>query len=109
MSTLVDFLLARIAEDERAAQELPALATEVYEGRPARPAQGVCEGADAVFRTGRIDAGRLLSECAVKRRIIEVERHRPCDEHRAVPAPSDTPILRLLGLPYAGHPDYREH
>jgi hypothetical protein len=67
---------------------------------------------------------RGLAECEAKRRIVELAfshaakidgewgcchsvqgiRDGLCDEQR----PDDLPLLRLLALPYADHPDYRD-
>jgi hypothetical protein len=85
--TLAEFLLTRIAEDE------------------------------AVARRGfGMTDGRVLAECGAKRRIVElVTEEQPLDQGHweghgsgerwvADHAPE---VLRLLALPYAGHPDYR--
>jgi hypothetical protein len=79
--TLTDFLLARIAEDEACADGL-----EWDDGNP-------------VHQTARV-----LAECEAKRRIVEA-----CADVLAYDAealPQD--VLRLLALPYADHPDYRQ-
>ena len=108
--TLTEFLLARIAQDEEAAEEV--LQWDVV----------------AVSRH------RLLAECEAKRRIIE--EHKPLgeiydleqlvyaeasatcvtcgpgDSWQAREYQGDYPFpcrtLTLLALPYAAHPDYRE-
>ena len=82
--TLTEFLLARIAEDE------------------------------AVSPTGRRPSPRDIAECEAKRRIVELaakaeawgEGTAGATAGYAKVVASDT--LRLLTLPYADHPDYRE-
>lgn len=107
--TIEEFLLARIAEDEEAARWGPWDAYDI--------------------------SVRVLAECVAKRRIVEHETAwarakagappyngpltRDDDEPGRHPQlvayleqwgeqVTDTPILRLLALPYADHPDYRE-
>lgn len=98
MSDLAEFLLARIAEDEADARG--------FDG-------GYCQWGSA----------RVLAECEAKRRIVEwcSERNRiwagtladdPTDPTKHIPGDyvhkEDAPVLRLLALPYADHPDYRQ-
>lgn len=78
MTTLTDFLLARIAEDE---------------ADVADPAAALHYAPD-----------RVLAECEAKRRIVE--RHSGCDEV-SYGDTSTCPDARDLALPYADHPDYR--
>lgn len=81
--TLTDFLLARIAEDE-------AWNRQNHGGDPLHP--------------GSIT--RVKAECEAKRRIVEMFKPQ-CDpgcDHP--PFSDDAPIVRLLALPYADHPDY---
>ncbi len=124
-TTLTDFLLARIAEDEERADRV--------EFRPY-----VGEGTPESMES------RVLAECEAKRRIVAVESgeraKRDAPDHRRAwedgrvtisfwesgmlrtltdeardafiaewyePAPPSH-VLRLLALPYAYHPDYRE-
>ena len=85
MSDLAEFLLARIAEDEQ------------YEQSP---------HADHNEHTYL----RAMAEREAKRRIVELHhtagRSGLCDECHSKVWPC--PTLRLLALPYADHPDYRE-
>jgi hypothetical protein len=74
--TLVDFLLARIAEDEALAA--PALEMD--------PAHWCTAGT-------HIEPERWLAECEAKRRILEEHEHA-------------CPTTQALALPYADHPDY---
>lgn len=79
---LTEFLLARIAEDQRWAEDY-------YPPPP------------------MWISGRLLAECEAKRRIVELHGSvDPCDAHDASfrTVPCDT--IRALALPYADHPDY---
>lgn len=76
--TLTDFLLARIAEDEDAID----LAVEENRYWPYRLPSSA------------------RAECEAKRRIVG-----SCVEESPM---EGAHILRLLALPYADHPDYRE-
>ena len=102
---LDEFLLARIAEDERLAAEAP----------PA-PASPQPDGHASPF-----DPARVRAECAAKRHIVLACRElRPDTQILGArpegvdypPAPHDqhqlaAVTLALLALPYAGHHDYR--
>jgi hypothetical protein len=88
VTTLAAFLLARIAEDETAARDRQSHQDNVYEA------------------AGWWDCDRVLAECEAKRRLVE-----------AISWESDQlangwfvarRLLRLLALPYADHPDYRD-
>lgn len=80
--TLSDFLLARIAEDER---DLPS--------------------------KGGVDwLHRVLAECEAKRQIVEAYAGMealPSEEQREQRATLRW-ACQLLAAPYADHPDYRE-
>jgi hypothetical protein len=127
--TLVEFLLARIAEDEEVAKREP----DVYAcWTGAESEQDLVDASD-------IAPGRLLAECEAKRRIIELhhngDEHECWEMHRGVvpldwkpewdgrhpgdpwahpslegaevhAGPCET--LQLLALPYADHLEYRE-
>lgn len=94
MSGLTDFLLARIAEDEAAAQD--------------------CKEWSDCFSCPtheRFDTRRVLAECEAKRRIVE--RHMAygrynVDIFRDGYTAALEDVLRALSLPYADHPNYRE-
>lgn len=103
MTTLTDFLMQRIAEDERHARKLAET-----DRRP------VLSLATTVNHPERI-----LLECEAKRRIVEMHS----DVHECVGwkygqwdtvyvhpdfAFHHDPTLRLLALPYADHPEYDE-
>jgi hypothetical protein len=105
---LDEFLLARIAEDERlAAAAIPAPAT----GTPQR------DGHASPF-----DPARIRAECAAKRHIVLVCRELRPDTRILGARPTgmgDFPLaphdqhqlaavtLALLAVPYAEHRDYR--
>ena len=127
--TVVEFLLARIAEDEAMYRDVAGC----YVGEAWAP-----------FGWGHeidLNAERGLAECEAKRRIIEWHQAWPIlvdapagfdayaeglqsatlrmtrhiawmteQEYRDRfgSEPPTGPVLRLLALPYAGHPDYRQ-
>ena len=103
---LDEFLLARIAEDERLAAEAPSV-----------PAAARPNGHASPF-----DPNRVRTECAARRRIVLACRElRPDTRILGArlggmadfpPAPHDqrqlaAVTLALLALPYADHHDYR--
>jgi len=114
---LADFLLARIAEDERAAaDEAVARAHSgtvvlgpAYDDHPAREAirEQLQESVTALQRvrpwTAIYDPARVLAECEAKRKIVEQVRDPAWSSY----AVRDL-VLGNLALPYADHPDYRE-
>jgi hypothetical protein len=129
MNDLIEFLLARIGEDETAARQATAGPWQWVTGRGGLPGLLESTGASAThwveqqsfqaptvvlatnqgvaLRVRGRDAAhiadwhptRVLAECAAKRGIVE---------QLAGPAGgADAGVLRLLALPYAGHTDYR--
>lgn len=123
MTTLVDFLLARIAEDEVVAQ---AARPDEYLKTYGRSELKV--GATDGYSHVAVTTTRVLAECESKRRVVDeaakvsglsvmvnVERSNIAywdidGDDWAVPEEHDAGLrlLRLLALPYADHPDYRE-
>ena len=84
--TLSEFLLARIAEDEKRAPRLQAIARE----------------ADAAAHWALMDEARhLLAECEAKRRIVEAAK-------AAFTSGGLDHAVRQLAIVYASHPDYRD-
>jgi hypothetical protein len=83
--TLIEFLLARITDDEA----LAANASSYYWGR-------------------RTLSERVLAECEAKRRIIEAAPWANNGGHSAMKDLPGRWILRLLAAVYADHPDYRD-
>lgn len=99
MSNLTEFLLARIAEDERRnvhAIECP---------------YGLSGGVDDCECW---EGARNRRDVEAKRRIVaKAERADIAFSHQINPATSTatfalTEVLQWLALPYADHPDYRE-
>ena len=92
---LVEFLLARLAEDERIPKMLEARGW--LDDDPGGPYE---QGADGPYV--EVSARRVLAEVEAKRRIVE----------RFVRGDTDDlwgpEIGALLALPYADHPDYRQ-
>ena len=110
MTTLADFLLARIAEDEAAAED-------------AGPWTPTFIGAASIELTHdglMVDPARVLADCAAKRAIVErasvecvctdhgAERVEGCPQCVACHAvtTADGYVLADLAAPYADHPDY---
>lgn len=130
MTTITEFLLARIAEDE-------ALTRSLWMSYCDGP-EGIRDGVvvmDDYFGAAELVVGynRMLAECAAKRAIVERETAgrtwKPGDRQppqrfisASEPLPedvaawrvahtvpvTDTPTLRLLAAVYADHPDYRQ-
>ena len=111
---LDEFLLARIAEDER----LAAAATP--QGGGDSLDSGTPHGGEHL---SPFDPARVRAECAARRRIVLACRESRPDTHLLGARPrglGDFPLsphdqhqlaaltLALLALPYAGHRDYRE-
>lgn len=109
--TLTDFLLARIAEDEAAAQRAAGHPYDIVGTPWGDPYDIVADD-----RSSRADhwlavaPARVLAECEAKRQIVErctallrVEVWEYDDAPDLVEA-----VLCDLALPYADHPDYRE-
>jgi hypothetical protein len=103
MSDIVEFLEARIAEDEAAAkQDLDLLPVISYERERIR--------LPLALVTGMHDPDRVLAECKAKRELIETlrwleDQHEwaffdPCVEG-AIPK-----MLSTLAQPYSDHPDF---
>ena len=129
--TITEFLLARIAEDERMANMASGM--PIPSGSDRASALADAEFMDTALDGVTMSRVRLLAECEVKRRIVA--RHRPepayagcvhCgkvhgphgdfdpSESMACPVCSDGSIrgvceeLRILASVYADHQDYRQ-
>lgn len=127
---LVAFLRARLDEDEAA-----AVAPETWTAFEENESTGTrrvdvdhsfervvaCTRAWRGVHIARHDPARVLREVEAKRQIVDL--HRPvqrrstgssggaiedCQVCDHFPAQYPCPTLRLLALPYADHPDYRE-
>jgi hypothetical protein len=138
MTTLADFLLARIADDQAAGERAAVWLTPnglAWMGPTPQAATLLLA----------ISGHRMLAECDAKRRIVEklsegLGKHwgpaanperewewcprarteeycrgtdlewgpdAPCECAAEWPDYKQVPLLRLLALPYADHPDYR--
>jgi hypothetical protein len=119
---LVAFLRARLDEDEQVARDAGAEAWRKAE----RPSIWVTRADGPVAQTkdfedaahiARHDPARVLRDVEAKRRIIDLHAPRHADDYErwgtsdCVACYDLTPCrtVRLLALPYADHPDYREH
>lgn len=121
MTTLTDFLLARIAEDEEVARRAGD-SGPVTHGRRSELTQVWDRDYGEIEGAVEYDSLRVLAECEAKRRIVEF--HRPSTDHGDAYAPycvgcweeggmDGAPnhpcrTVRWIALPYADHPDYRE-
>jgi hypothetical protein len=102
---LADFVLARNAERERLARTaLPHYTDSVDDGQPSEL---------VAFRKYN-DPTFVLLQCDAIRQVVELHRsalemRRTDDPYQAgyIKAMRDDRMLRLIALPYAGHPDYR--
>lgn len=90
MSTLTDFLLARIAEDEGRCRDLIRREPPMEGARP-----GVCHPV------------RMLAECEAKLRILGMLWY-PGETGEPIVREYARLTLELMARPYAGHPDYRD-
>ncbi|MDQ8040481.1 DUF6221 family protein [Cellulosimicrobium sp. XJ-DQ-B-000] len=131
--TLTEFLLARIEEDETAAQDAePGPWTLDRESLPQaiigadgdpviRAAKGerdwTFQTSEVAYHVVRHDPARVLTECEAKRRIVDYREQCERDRDEAPREARDLfaarllafdATLRALALPYAGHPDYDE-
>lgn len=124
--TLTDFLLARIAEDEKAARDRSRTAvmpdgnlTERGLTSRSRRTWQIYSEVDNEWRASDArDVARVLAECEAKRRIIEMHpqtrQYGECHtlseaEPRIVDLGLDLPAeLLVLASVYADHPDYRQ-
>lgn len=103
MDDLVGFLKARLDEDEQAAREQDGTMPYAHQTGP---------------MSARYSPERVLAEVDAKRRILDraefVAAHGPAVDHvRALDMTTGASAalrdaLRLLALPYAQHPDYRQ-
>ncbi|GII84582.1 hypothetical protein Ssi03_25720 [Sphaerisporangium siamense] len=103
---LVDFLKARLDEDEQTAldwQRHKQALTEQYTADPKRQhvrpfRTRVTDAQVAEYaHASRFDPARVLREVEAKRRILAL--HKECDARCY--------IVQVLAVPYDDHPDYR--
>lgn len=92
MTTLTEFLLARIAADEDAAEH-------------GRRHNASTTYAQDNYGCLLVDPKRVLAECEAKRWIVEVST-TTVKSHGLCTRCVTCITVRLLALPYADHPDY---
>lgn len=113
MTSLPDFLLARIADDEAVALRHKGTAFFTYDRKPHANKMGGSIGywlddwqgqafIDVTQHIARHDPARVLRECASKRAIVEYATNQHVDMVECLP------ILLLLAAPYSDHPDLKE-
>lgn len=117
-STLPDFLLTRIAEDEAAARLASPEAAKASWGDDETEHSGYgwfsvdYWGPENEAHGSRWDPARVLAECEAKRLVVETVCYEvgPVGERESWLPYDETGerVLRLLALPYAIHPDYSE-
>jgi hypothetical protein len=125
MSDLTAFLLARIGEDEESAREAATWEDGMYfEPWQAHIPQAGYFNSEMPYGAVEFSAARVLAECEAKRRIVEEHRESYAGSKRCEVCAKDAhleygdvvvdwvrfpcPTMRLLALPYADHPDYRQ-
>jgi hypothetical protein len=97
VNDLIAFLLARIGDQQIAA----AHGLQLLNDQP----DAVLRYRLPVERIGAVPPDQVFRECEAKRRIVErLDVMRLADVLRD----SAERLLRLLALPYADHPDFRE-
>jgi hypothetical protein len=113
---LTDFLLARIAEDQAYCRVKISLEGEPSTTRPKdadlteflQKLIDMCGGhPDAEVMIEMVKAG-MWSPTDPTRVLAAADALRQVVEHRRGTADGDTIILRMLAVPYAAHPHYRE-
>ena len=113
--TLTDFLLARIAEDEEVARSVEtedARTQYVIGYEHDSPDTSFWADYDGARPSVSVGAGRVLAECAAKRRIVQ--RYRWTEDHLddgptdLAGWSDDRATLLNLAAVYADHSDYRE-
>lgn len=110
MTDLIEFLRARLDEDERLAQAGRVEGDLLIDFKPSNGDEKHPGEAALLAHIGNWDPARVLAEVETKRRIIKLHastetlakpKCTQCDWQRW-----PCPTLRLLTLPYADHPDY---
>lgn len=133
MSDLVEFLRARLDEDEQAASAAvpgPWIVRDGWDYEAERAVFGSPRGVQHVATTkrnearwrenrdhiARHDPARVLAEVEAKRRILDEHRDEDgncygcglCNDGERRYKVDECPTKRALALPYSDHPDYRE-
>lgn len=105
MSDLVEFLRARLSEDEQAARAAIDGRLYMVEVKPLSGVHqpGLFEAVEKHFnRWGTV---RVLADCDAKRRIIDLLELEILDDAEDQTAQA---MLKTLALPHADHVDFRE-
>lgn len=101
---LVEFLLARVAEDEETARAALRKSSYGWSDNAFTEALELAEGEGAVkvatAHIARWDPEHVLAECEAKRRILGWH-------FRALPY-ERLALFKVLALPYGDHPDCRD-
>jgi Family of unknown function (DUF6221) len=98
--SIIEFLEARITEDEAGLKAVPFAAQQWDDFD--------FGGTDDYLRF-TMGYGRAVAECAVRRAIIaEHSSVDPCDAHDATFKTITCNTLRALAAVYADHPDYQQ-
>lgn len=127
---LVEFLRARLDEDEQAAraatagpwyvddidQELRTADVYAADGRVTSAYTEPCCSVEDATHMARHDPARVLVEVEAKRRLLrshyDYQGYCPrCHDWQNKPVEREAypcEVVRLLALPYADHPDYRQ-
>jgi Family of unknown function (DUF6221) len=135
MDDLITFLRARLDEDEAWARSAAEFNATEWDNPSTGVVSTGADGLDGLLATSdrglaghiaRHDPARVLAEVDAKRRIIDLHHTKVFETVHGSPefghdfwcevchVPSDQRgrtwclTLRLLALPYADHPDYRE-
>lgn len=111
--TLTEFLLARLAEDEHAAEYwfLADVRAWSADGNDVRWAGGfIAEGVGdhVADHIARHNPARVLADVEAKRRIVEALSHEPPPSGSEWARLTNFNLHALLALPYADHPDFDE-
>lgn len=109
MSALTDFLFARIADDHATANGIE------LEDHLVPPNMNGLYWGNGPYAEVHVTKERLLAECTAKREIVhylaidaDEEPAGQGTKSAADLAEGATQVLRLLAMPYAGHPDSDE-
>jgi hypothetical protein len=110
--TIVQFMTARLAEDEKVAHGLLFACRDPNR----RPVFDFCGGPAAEYFWAHFTAARMLREVEAKRKILamwqepETERYLPTGEIVAQVAVAEAidSVVRALAAGYSDHPDYQQ-
>lgn len=101
MTTLTEFLLARIAEDKAMARE-----ARLEEYLTTRDSSGLLVGMRDGYAHVVATSGRVLAECESKRAVVGLLSADIQDRRNALRRSWAAEILIALAQPYADHPDF---